>query len=192
MMTLRPLDNSSFKSTSSDQDTSSNEHFVQCGPPVAATGEVWSNQANAGDIAIERCDYCPPEETEEKGVLENIKEKAIDIKDKITGNTPEKKAEKYAKKCEKCLKKEQKHEKEAEKYAEKAAEKSQKYADKAAKELDKKTEMEEKAACYHAKAVENSERARECRDSKIDAQGDLKFKMIRGGASIHSVEILSK
>ena len=77
---------------------------VAGGPPVEATGEVWSNQANAGDIAIERCDYCPPIETEEKGVLENIKEKAIDIKDKITGNTPEKKAEKYAKKCEKCLK----------------------------------------------------------------------------------------
>jgi hypothetical protein len=74
------------------------------GPPVAATGEIWSNQANAGDIAIERCDYCPQRESEEKGVLENIKEKAIDIKDKITGNTPEKKAEKYAKKCEKCLK----------------------------------------------------------------------------------------
>ena len=56
--------------------------------------------------------------------------------------------------------------------------------------MDKKTELEEKAACYHAKAVENAERARECRDSKIDLQGDLKFK--RGGASIHSVEILSR
>ena len=154
------------------QQTTIQERTITNGPPLVATGEEWSNRALPGDVVIERCEYCPQREEEEKGTFENMKEKMVEFKDKITGNTPEKKAERYAKKCEKCLKKEHKYEKEAEKYAEKAADKSQKYADKATKELNKKEEMEGKAAVYHAKAVANAEQVKECRDAKIEQQAD--------------------
>lgn len=73
-----------------------------------ATSEIGSNAAAAGDILPARCEWCPEREVEEeaesKGMLESLKEKLVEVKDKITHNTPEHKAKKYAKKCEKCLK----------------------------------------------------------------------------------------
>uniref|UniRef100_A0A914E3V6 Uncharacterized protein n=1 Tax=Acrobeloides nanus TaxID=290746 RepID=A0A914E3V6_9BILA len=131
---------------------------------------------------------CPPEqfhikETEHFGpntvpedhhrLLDEVKEKLVEVKDKITGNTPEKKAVKYSKKCVKELKKENKYAEEAEEYAEKGAKKAEKYAHKAEKYLEKKEKACEKAAVYREKANENAEKMRECRDAHLQKDADL-------------------
>uniref|UniRef100_A0A914E270 Uncharacterized protein n=1 Tax=Acrobeloides nanus TaxID=290746 RepID=A0A914E270_9BILA len=116
-------------------------------------------------------------EDEHKGILDNLKETVVELKDKITGNTPAKKAYhnevKYAKKELKELKKEHKYMEEAEVYAEKGAKKASKYAMKAEKFLEKERAAAEKAAKYHQKAHDNEARLHECRDAHILRAAEL-------------------